>query len=208
MLIFTDLFHCPGRNRGRCCHRRSKSPGRIGAGIPTPDLRFSTSSRRSLYELIFDLLLVAALWLGYHRRIKPPGLFALYVAGYSSYRIFEEMIRIDSSQYILGMRLDFWIAFIVTPAGLAWFAWTQRHRMRARDMAKGVALLAAGGLDAPPPAVASPPRGRVGPACRHLDPGTQYGGRGGRPAAGGCWLFRAAGKSEVESYLPGHYQLS
>jgi prolipoprotein diacylglyceryltransferase len=37
------------------------------------------------------------------RRIAPPGLFALYIAGYSAFRIFEESIRIDYSIYILGM---------------------------------------------------------------------------------------------------------
>src|SRR5579875_2713067 len=68
--------------------------------------QFSTFQPSFLYELIFDLLLAAALvWLGHHRRNRPPGLFALYVAGYSAYRIFEETIRIDSSKYILGMRL-------------------------------------------------------------------------------------------------------
>ena len=40
-------------------------------------------------------------------RIRPPGLFALYVAGYSGFRIFEETLRIDYSNHILGMRLNF-----------------------------------------------------------------------------------------------------
>lgn len=76
-----------------------------------------------LYELIFDLLFAAALVVIERRgKIRPPGLFPLYVAGYSGYRIFEETIRIDYSQYILGMRLNFWVAIIGTLAGLAWFA--------------------------------------------------------------------------------------
>jgi prolipoprotein diacylglyceryl transferase len=80
-----------------------------------------------LYELIFDLLLAALLvWLGHHRNIKPPGLFALYVAGYSAYRIFEETIRIDSSAHFLGLRLNMYIAIALTGAGLAWFARSQR----------------------------------------------------------------------------------
>ena len=58
------------------------------------------------------------IWLGNHRRIKPPGLMALYVAGYSGFRIFEETIRIDYSVHILGMRLNFWIATLVCLAGL------------------------------------------------------------------------------------------
>ena len=52
---------------------------------------FSTFQPTFLYELIFDLALAAALvWLGHHRNIRPPGLFALYVLGYSAFRIFEE----------------------------------------------------------------------------------------------------------------------
>ena len=81
-----------------------------------------------LYELIFNLALAAALvWLGHHRRIKPPGLFALYVAGYSAFRIFEESIRIDSSAHFLGLRLNMFIAIALTIAGLAWFARSQRR---------------------------------------------------------------------------------
>ena len=59
--------------------------------------------------------------------IRPPGRFALYVAGYSGYRIFEETIRIDSSAHVLGLRLNFFVAVVVTLAGLAWFAVIQRR---------------------------------------------------------------------------------
>jgi prolipoprotein diacylglyceryl transferase len=76
-----------------------------------------------LYEIIWNLGLAAFLvWLGHHRKIKAPGLFALYVAGYSGFRIFEETVRIDYSNYILGVRLNFWIAIIGCLIGLTWFA--------------------------------------------------------------------------------------
>jgi len=82
---------------------------------------FSTFQPTFLYELIFDLALAAALvWLGHHRGIRPPGLFALYVTGYSAFRIFEESLRIDSSQHFLGLRLNFYVAAALTladPAG-------------------------------------------------------------------------------------------
>jgi prolipoprotein diacylglyceryl transferase len=88
--------------------------------------QYATFQPSFLYELIADLLVAALLvWLGHHRKIRPPGLFALYVAGYSGYRIFEETIRIDSSEHILGMRLNFWIALLLLLAGLAWFARSQ-----------------------------------------------------------------------------------
>jgi phosphatidylglycerol---prolipoprotein diacylglyceryl transferase len=116
---------------------------RLHAGIPAADLRFSTFQPSFLYELIFDLALAAGLvWLGHHRRIRPPGLFALYVAGYSGYRIFEETIRIDSSARFLGLRLNFFVAVVMTLAGLAWFAISQR---RSRVVTNGAAVLAIAG---------------------------------------------------------------
>jgi prolipoprotein diacylglyceryl transferase len=97
-----------------------------------------------LYELIFDLALAATLvWLGHHRPIRPPGLFALYVAGYSAFRIFEESLRIDSSEHFLGLRLNFYIACGLMLFGFAWFARTQRTPRRP---AKGAALLAIGAI--------------------------------------------------------------
>jgi prolipoprotein diacylglyceryl transferase len=88
---------------------------------------FTTFQPTFLYEIIWNLGLAGFLvWLGNHRRIKPPGLFALYVAGYSGFRIFEETLRIDYSNRILGMRLNFWVATLLCLAGLAWFFALQR----------------------------------------------------------------------------------
>src|ERR1700739_2332204 len=71
---------------------------RLSSGLPAQYLKYGTFQPSFLYELIFDLIFAAALvWLGHHTSIRPPGLFALYVVGYSGYRIFEETIRIDSS---------------------------------------------------------------------------------------------------------------
>jgi prolipoprotein diacylglyceryl transferase len=99
---------------------------RANSGMPAADLKYTTFQPSFLYELIFDLALAAALvWLGHHRHIRPQGLFALYVAGYSGYRIFEETIRIDSSAYFLGLRLNFFVAIAMTVAGLVWFAIVQ-----------------------------------------------------------------------------------
>ncbi len=85
--------------------------------------QFATFHPTFLYEIIWNLSLAGFLiWLGNHRRIKAPGLFALYVAGYSGFRIFEETVRIDYSVHILGMRLNFWIATIGCLIGLTWFA--------------------------------------------------------------------------------------
>jgi prolipoprotein diacylglyceryl transferase len=101
---------------------------RVSGGIPAHDLHFSTFQPIFLYELIFDFAWAAALiWLGHHRGIKPPGLFALYVFGYSAYRIFEEWLRIDSSVYIFGLRLNMYIASALAVIGAVWFYRSQRR---------------------------------------------------------------------------------
>ena len=90
---------------------------------------YATFHPTFLYELIFDLALAAALvWLGHRRRIKPPGLFAVYVTGYSAFRIFEESLRVDPSEHFLGLRLNTYVASILTLAGAVWFVHTQRRQ--------------------------------------------------------------------------------
>jgi prolipoprotein diacylglyceryl transferase len=107
--------------------------------------QYSTFQPMFLYEIIWNLSLAAFLvWLGHHRKIKPPGLFALYVAGYSGFRIFEETLRIDYSNHILGLRLNFYIAAILCLIGLAWFVRIQRSngadrsRPRYKSPAQGL----------------------------------------------------------------------
>jgi prolipoprotein diacylglyceryl transferase len=129
---------------------------RVSGGIPAADLHFATFQPTFLYELIFDFAWAGVLiWLGYrckllNRPIKPPGLFALYVFGYSAYRIFEESLRIDSSVHIFGLRLNMYIASVLAVIGAVWFYRTQRRPARA--------LTAVGPADrAPAPASAAAP---------------------------------------------------
>jgi prolipoprotein diacylglyceryl transferase len=87
---------------------------------------YATFQPTFLYEIVWNLALAAFLvWLGNRRRIRPPGLFALYVTGYSAFRIFEETLRIDPAHHVLGLRLNFFVAALLTIAGAVWFAWTQ-----------------------------------------------------------------------------------
>jgi prolipoprotein diacylglyceryl transferase len=102
-----------------------------------------------LYELIWNLALAGALvWLGRRRRIRAPGLFALYIAGYSGFRIFEELLRVDPAHHVLGLRLNFFVAILLCLAGLTWFARiqnsaaTRRLSSRGGPAALGIALLA------------------------------------------------------------------
>jgi prolipoprotein diacylglyceryl transferase len=107
---------------------------------------FTSFQPTFLYELTWNLGLAAFLvWLGHHRRIRPPGLFALYVTGYSAFRIFEESLRVDPAHYILGLRLNFYVACALTLAGAIWFATIQwGGRTGSRGRGRGAALLAAG----------------------------------------------------------------
>ena len=90
--------------------------------------QYATYQPTFLYEIIWNLALAAVLiWLDNGRKIRPPALFPLYVAGYSAFRIFEETLRIDYSVHILGMRLNFWVALIGMLAGLFWFFRLQRR---------------------------------------------------------------------------------
>jgi prolipoprotein diacylglyceryl transferase len=89
--------------------------------------RFATFEPTFLFELIWNLGLAGFLvWLGSRRKIRAPGLFALYVAGYSGFRVFEETQRIDYSNHFLGLRVNFFVAGALCLLGLLWFAAVQR----------------------------------------------------------------------------------
>jgi prolipoprotein diacylglyceryl transferase len=96
---------------------------------PAGYLAYVTFQPTFLYELIWDLALAGVLvWVLRHRQLRAPGVFALYVTGYSAFRIFEELLRVDPAHHILGERLNFWVASLLTCLGLGWFAYTQRRR--------------------------------------------------------------------------------
>jgi prolipoprotein diacylglyceryl transferase len=103
---------------------------------PPGYLAYKTFQPTFLYEIIWNLGLAAFLvWLGHHRKVRHPGLFALYVAGYSGFRMFEESLRIDYSHHILGLRLNFFVALLLCVAGLLWFVriqWGWPGRRAAR----------------------------------------------------------------------------
>ncbi len=111
---------------------------------------YATFHPTFLYELIWNLALAGVLvWLGRRRTIRHPGLFALYVAGYSLGRIGEELLRVDPAHRILGLRLNFYVATVLCLAGVAWFARIQRggaaRDPRRRRRRRTGALLATGG---------------------------------------------------------------
>jgi prolipoprotein diacylglyceryl transferase len=63
-------------------------------------------------------------------RIRPGGLFALYVLIYSIGRLWIEMLRVDPSHELGGIRLNVFVAALAIVLSAAFFVWWQRtwHR--------------------------------------------------------------------------------
>ncbi len=114
--------------------------------------KYATFHPTFLYELIWDFAGVAALLLIDRRfKIKPPGLFALYVAIYTAFRMFEETLRIDPSSHFLGMRVNFWVSLTLFIGSTVFFVWWQFLRGRRRR----------GKATGPPQPTMAIPKGRV-----------------------------------------------
>jgi len=147
---------------------------------PAGYAQYATFHPTFLYELLWNLALAGALvWLGRKGRVRAPGLFALYVAGYSGFRIFEELLRVDPAHHIFGLRLNFFVATLLFLAGLAWFAAIQSgRRLRLRPSRRDAGLLAVGAA-------------LCVCGCGHSAPRADAAARGAcaarTPAAAPCW---------------------
>jgi phosphatidylglycerol---prolipoprotein diacylglyceryl transferase len=79
-----------------------------------------------LYELIWDVIgCVLLIWIGRRFTLKPPALFALYVSYYCFGRFFEELMRIDPSLHIFGLRLNAWVSIFCFVVSTGFFIWWQ-----------------------------------------------------------------------------------
>jgi prolipoprotein diacylglyceryl transferase len=156
--------------------------------------QFATFHPTFLYELIWNLLLAATLvWLGHHRRIRAPGLFALYVAGYSLGRIGEELLRVDPAHHIFGLRLNLYVASILFLAGVAWFIRIQRGALPWRRWRKPAALVLAG------TAVALSGCGNAPRAGAAADPAVGPQQSGVKPCVQLCVQLPTSGRTESTS---------
>jgi prolipoprotein diacylglyceryl transferase len=105
-----------------------------------------------LYESLWNLGMVGVLLLVERLvRIRPPALFALYVALYCVGRFFEELLRIDPSHEFGGLRLNAWVAIVVFVCATAFFVWWQAIRPRRRGEPSQI----------PPHPTMAIPKGRV-----------------------------------------------
>ena len=115
-----------------------------------------------LYELIYNLTIAGLLMLiGWRFRIKPPGLFALYVALYCFGRFFEELWRIDPAHEFGPLRLNGWVSAVLFVLATGFFIYWQFLRdRRPREGRRGLRRQ----KKEPPPPKMAIPKGRVRPS--------------------------------------------
>jgi prolipoprotein diacylglyceryl transferase len=86
-----------------------------------------------LYEALWNFAAAAVLIvIGRRYRIRPPGLFALYVVLYCFGRFWIELLRVDPAHELAGLRLNAWVAALGAVVGLVWFLLSQARRPRLR----------------------------------------------------------------------------
>jgi prolipoprotein diacylglyceryl transferase len=113
---------------------------------PADHLDQATYQPTFLYEFTWDVLGVGVLlWIDRRFNLRRPALFALYVAWYCTFRTYEEILRIDPSNHLAGMRINFWVSLGVWVLAMAFFTWWQflrtpspeGEKQRARPIPQG-----------------------------------------------------------------------
>ncbi|AKT51743.1 prolipoprotein diacylglyceryl transferase [Arsenicicoccus sp. oral taxon 190] len=97
---------------------------RDGAGAPVVRGLFHPTF---LYESLWCVgVAVLLMWVDRRFRLRRGQVFALYVMGYTLGRLWIEMMRIDTANHVLGLRLNVWTSILVFAFGLAWFVLARR----------------------------------------------------------------------------------
>ncbi|MFD5095941.1 prolipoprotein diacylglyceryl transferase [Amycolatopsis thailandensis] len=87
--------------------------------VPLPD---SPVHPTFLYELIWNLgVALLVIWADKKFRLGHGRAFALYVAGYTAGRFWIEMMRTDTANHILGLRVNVWTALLMFVAAIVYF---------------------------------------------------------------------------------------
>jgi prolipoprotein diacylglyceryl transferase len=126
-----------------------REPGYLGVATYHPTF---------LYELLWNLAAAAVVvWADRRWKLSHGRVFALYVAVYCLGRVWIEMLRIDTAEHFLGLRLNVFTSIVVGLLAVAYLVW-QRGRPR-ETISRGTTSAPAGdeGDDGPgPDAVPSP----------------------------------------------------
>lgn len=87
--------------------------------VPLPD---SPVHPTFLYELIWNLgVALLVIWADKKFRLGHGRAFALYVAGYTAGRFWIEMMRTDTANHILGLRVNVWTSILLFAAAIVYF---------------------------------------------------------------------------------------
>lgn len=90
---------------------------------------FETFHPTFLYELLWNLAVFAVLlWADKRFTMGHGRVFALYIALYCLGRVWIEMLRIDTANHILGLRLNVWTALLVGLAAVVYIIISARRR--------------------------------------------------------------------------------
>jgi prolipoprotein diacylglyceryl transferase len=106
--------------------------------IPLPD---SPVHPTFLYELLWNLLVaLLVVWADRKFKLGHGRAFALYVAGYTVGRGWIEMMRTDTANHILGLRVNVWTSILLFLGAVAYFVAAGRRgpreapeRLRSKD---------------------------------------------------------------------------
>jgi len=97
-----------------------------GAGYPAG----TTFHPTFLYESLWNLALAAVL-IAVERRValRPGRLFAVYVLGYGIGRFWVESLRVDTASEWAGMRVNQWMALVISAGALVFLLADRRPRI-------------------------------------------------------------------------------
>ena len=98
---------------------------------PIEDVDSDTFHPTFLYEALWSFAAAGVLlFIGRRFKIRPGGLFALYVLLYSIGRIWIETLRVDPSHEWGGVRLNVYVAGLAIVLSGAFFVWWQKKWKR------------------------------------------------------------------------------
>lgn len=90
---------------------------------PSRYAEFATFHPTFLYEMLWNIgLVLLLLWIDNKRIIRPGRLFALYIGGYFTGRLWVEAMRSDSANVVFGLRVNIWMSIIAISGVLLFLA--------------------------------------------------------------------------------------